>query len=139
MSDHRLSVRLQSATCRWGAALALSTVPAYVFAQAATEITTQKFRLVDAQGRTRAVLGLSGGNQQYTFLRLEDANGRVVAELPGSGSGSQSSTTFERVKERSGKADELSQQSVRNLQNQIDDLRSTVNKLVDQLNAQRRP
>ena len=52
-----------------------------VHAQWRDVIRADQFRLVDFRGVDRARLGLSGGNQQYTYLYLMDRNGNKRVEL----------------------------------------------------------
>lgn len=44
-------------------------------------IQADQFRLVDFRGVDRARLGLSGGDQQYTYLYLMDQDGKIRVRL----------------------------------------------------------
>lgn len=50
--------------------------PSAVRAQWSNVIKADQFRLVDSRGVDRARLGLSGGNQEITYLYLMDRNGK---------------------------------------------------------------
>jgi hypothetical protein len=122
-------------------------------------VRAELFELVDAQGTLRARLGVSGRHQEYTYLDMMNAAGQdrvrisVYPDQPpsiqimsatgakigdlvqGAQVGATGGRPIRRVVNSTEKADDASPGDVRRLQSQIDVITSTVNDIVDRLNA----
>jgi hypothetical protein len=123
-------------------------------------VSADLFELVDFKGVPRARLGLSGGDQSFTYLYLMDSSGRTRLKItvsPGdekpeirlldtrgkpisdlsSGVGPSSGglSALQSVAEPGGKADSAHPADIQNLQHQIDEIRLRLNSTIDRVNS----
>jgi len=64
-----------------GIVFARAFTPRTALAQTSNTVAADYFRLVDSRGEHRASIGMSGENEEYTFLYLMDSSGKTRMEI----------------------------------------------------------